>query len=250
MINALVRKLERFETFDNLERDAIDQLCAAAVLVRGDDLIGVGGVPGTIPVLLSGFAYRFKLLSDGRRQIHGLFVAGDLCRHLYGYLLPQSECAIRTLTPCLVAAVPCTTLLAVMDAYPRIARALWTNMVVDDALVREWVVSLGRRTAYERMAHLFCEVFLRLQAVGQTDGLTCELPLTQMDLGDLMGLSTVHVNRVLQQLRRDGIIALKGSQLSIRDIAVLARAADLDPAYLRLDGPFGATSIALRTTAA
>lgn len=235
MTNALLRKLERFETFGRVERDAVAHLCAGAIHHRSDEQIGQAGQPGVIPILLSGFAYRFKLLSDGRRQIHGLFLSGDLCRHIYGFLAVQGDHGIRTLTPSLVASVPVTTLLGVMDEHPRIARAMWANMVGDDALMREWVVSLGRRTAYERMAHLLCEVFLRLRAVGQADGESCELPLTQMDLGDLMGLSTVHVNRVLQQLRRDGLIALKGSQLTIRDVAVLSRAADLDPAYLGLD---------------
>ncbi|RYB04717.1 Crp/Fnr family transcriptional regulator [Lichenibacterium ramalinae] len=232
MMNALLRKLERFETLTRGERDAVEQLCAGAVHHRGDEQVGQAG---TIPILLHGFAYRFKLLSDGRRQIHGLFVSGDLCRHIYGHLAGQGECGVRTLTPSLVASVQVTTLLAVMEEHPRIAKALWANTVADDALLREWVVSLGRRTAYERMAHLFCEVFLRLRAVGQAEGESCDLPLTQMDLGDLMGLSTVHVNRVLQQLRRDGLIALKGSQLTIRDVGVLSRAADLDPSYLGLD---------------
>lgn len=232
MTNALLHKLARFERLNAGETAAIEQLCMVATHHRSDEQIGP---PGTIPILLSGFAYRSKLLSDGRRQIHGLYVAGDICQHIYGFLLPQGDHGIRTLTPSVVAAVPVTALLAIMDQYPRIARAIWTNAVAGDKMLREWVVSLGRRTAYERMAHLFCEVFLRLRAVGQVDGDTCDLPLTQMDLGDLMGLSTVHVNRVLQQLRRDGLIALKGSQLTIRDVALLSRAADLDAAYLSLD---------------
>lgn len=235
MTNAFVRKLERFAPLDRDDRDALDQLCAGAVHHRADEEIGRGGQPGTIPLVLSGFAYRFKLLSDGRRQMHGLFVPGDLCRHLYGHLSP-SDHMVRTLSPCVVAVVSPVVLQGVMEERPRIARALWASTVTDDAILREWVVSLGRRTAYERMAHLFCEVFLRLRAVGLVDGPSCELPLTQMDLGDLMGLSTVHVNRVLQQLRRDELIALKGSHLTVRDIAVLGRAADLDPAYLCLDG--------------
>lgn len=235
MTNAFVRKLERFAPLDRIERNALDRLCAGADHHRADDEIGRGGPAGAVPILLSGFAYRFRMLSDGRRQIHGLFVPGDLCRHLYGHLSP-SDHVVRTLSPSVVAVVSAAALQGVMDDHPRIARALWANAVTDDAILREWVVSLGRRTAYERMAHLFCEVFLRLRAVGLVDGQSCELPLTQMDLGDLLGLSTVHVNRVLQQLRRDELIALKGSHLTVRDIAVLGRAADLDPAYLCLDG--------------
>ena len=235
MTNAFVRKLERFGTLDRDERDALDQLCAGAFACRADEEISRCGQPGTIPLLLSGFAYRFRLLSDGRRQIHGLFLPGDLCRHVYGHLSPSDQ-MVRTLSPAVVATVSVAALQGVMEAHPRAARALWASTVTDDAILREWVVSLGRRTAYERMAHLFCEVFLRLRAVGLVDGQCCELPLTQMDLGDLLGLSTVHVNRVLQQLRRDELIALKGPHLTVRDIATLGRAADLDPAYLCLDG--------------
>ena len=236
-MNALARKLERFGPLDRGERDAIDLLCAGAVHHRADEEIGIGGQPGTIPVVLSGFAYRYKVLADGRRQLHGLFVAGDLCCHIYAFVAPRADDALRTLTPALVAAVPASTLLALMEERPRIARAMWANMVADDAVLREWIVSLGRRTAYERMAHLFCEMYLRLRAVGLADGHSCELPLTQMDLGDLMGLSTVHVNRVLRQLRRDDLIALNRSQLTIRDVAALGRAASLDPSYIQIDGP-------------
>ena len=235
MSNAFVRKLERFGPLDRHELGALDSLCAGATHHRSDEEISRCGPSAAIPLVLSGFAYRFKLLSDGRRQIHGLFVPGDLCRHLYGHLSP-SDHVVRTLSPAVVATVPATVLHGLMEEHPRIARALWANTVTDDAILREWVVSLGRRTAYERMAHLFCEVFLRLRAVGLADAQSCELPLTQMDLGDLMGLSTVHVNRVLQQLRRDELIALKGPHLTIRDVAMLGRAADLDPAYLCLDG--------------
>ena len=233
-MNALARKLERFEPLDRDDRDAIDLLCAGAVHHRADEEIGGVGQPGTIPVLLSGFGYGYKVLADGRRQVHGLFVAGDLCRHIYAFLAPQADNALRILTPALVAAVPAATLLALMEERPRIARAMWANLAADDAVLREWIVSLGRRTAYERMAHLFCEMYLRLRAVGLADGHSCELPLTQMDLGDLLGLSTVHVNRVLQQLRRDDLISLNRSQLTIRDVAALSRAASLDPSYLQV----------------
>ena len=237
MTNAFVRKLERFGPLDAQDRDALELLCAGAVHHRADEDITRGSEPGTIALLLTGFAYRSKLLSDGRRQINGLFVPGDLCGHISACLSPGLDHVVRSLSPSLVASISASTLDSLMEEKPRIARALWINTVTDDAILREWVVSLGRRTAYERMAHLFCEIFLRLRAVGLVDGLSCDLPLTQMDLGDLLGLSTVHVNRVLQQLRRDDLIVLKGAHLTVRDMAVLGRAADLDPGYLRLDEP-------------
>ena len=234
MTNAFVRKLERFGPLDAEEREVLEMLCAGAVHHRADEELSGEGPPGTISLVLSGFAYRSKLLSDGRRQIHGLFVPGDLCSHIYGSLCPGLDHVVRTLAPSLVASIPASTFQSLAQEQPRIARALWVNTVTDDAILREWVVSLGRRTAYERMAHLFCEIFLRLQAVGLVEGQSCDLPLTQTDLGDLLGLSTVHVNRVLQQLRRDELIVLKGSHLTVRDILVLGRAADLDPNYLHL----------------
>ncbi len=234
MTNALLRRLERFEALDRIDREAVEQLCTGMVHHRSDDQIGPAG---TVPILLVGFAYRFKMLSDGRRQIQSLFVSGDICRHIYGFLLEQGDEGLRTLTPSIVATVPAAALLEVMDQHPRVARAIWANSAADEVMLRERVVSLGRRTAYGRMAHLFCETFLRLRAVGQVSGQTCDLPLTQMDLGDLMGLSTVHVNRVLQQLRRDGLIAFKGSQLTIADLPALCRVADLNPWSLNLEAP-------------
>ena len=234
MTNAFVRKLERFGPLDPEDRETLELLCAGAVHHRADEELLRASQPGTIPLVLSGFAYRSKLLSDGRRQIHGLLVPGDLCSHIFGTLCPGLDAVVRTLAPSTVASIPASTLQSLIQEQPRIARALCVNTVVDDAILREGVVSLGRRTAYERMAHLFCEIFLRLQAVGLIEGQSCDLPLTQTDLGDLLGLSTVHVNRVLQQLRRDELIVLKGAHLTVRDVGVLGRAADLDPTYLLL----------------
>ncbi len=234
-MSALLRKLERFGPLDRDERAAIERLCDNVVHCRPDDEVGRGGPAGTVPVVLNGFAFRARLLSDGRRQIQRLFIPGDLCRHIDGFLLPQSDDTLQALTAATVAMIPGASLAGLLEGQPRIARAFRAQSVVADAIQDEWVTSLGRRTAYERMAHLFCETFLRLRGAGLSDHNHCELPLTQTDLGDIAGLSTVHVNRVLQQLRRDGLIMLRGSSLTIPDVAQLLKAADLDPSYLQIE---------------
>jgi CRP-like cAMP-binding protein len=119
--------------------------------------------------------------------------------------------------------------------YPRIAEALWWEMLVTAAIQREWTVSLGQRLATERLGHLFCELFLRLRAVGMTSETSCEFPITQADLGDAMGLSTVHINRTLKELRAAGLIRLRGRQLTIPDFPALQAASLFDPSYLHYE---------------
>ena len=132
-----------------------------------------------------------------------------------------------------MAFVPHETILGWMDRYPRIARALWRDTLVDGAIFREWIANVGARDALERLAHLLCEIFVRLQVVGlaQEDG--CELPLTQNELGDAIGVSLVHVNRVLQELRGRELISLKRGTLVIKDWDGLKEVGQFDPAYLQ-----------------
>jgi CRP-like cAMP-binding protein len=122
-----------------------------------------------------------------------------------------------------------------MAQHPRITQALWWSTLVDEATLREWVVNLGQRNAYERAAHLLCELFVRLRAVGLTNGNACELPITQSELGDTLGLTIVHTNRMLQDLRRDGLIELKGKYLTILDLSALKQVALFNPNYLHLE---------------
>jgi CRP-like cAMP-binding protein len=118
---------------------------------------------------------------------------------------------------------------------PRLGDMLWRDTLIDAAIFREWMVGMGRREAYGRIAHLLCEVMTKLKAVGLADGVTCELPITQAELGDALGLSTVHVNRVLQELRGNDLITLRGGTLTVLDWTGLRQAGEFDPAYLHLD---------------
>lgn len=231
----LIRKLENFAPLCGDDKRALDALMAREVRRYGahEDIIHDGDRPDRVHVVLDGFACRYKMLEDGRRQITAFFVPGDFC-DLHVFILRTMDHSIGALTPCTVSLVPREAVLGLLDR-PSLARALWWATLVDEAVLREWVVSVGRRDARERVGHVLCELHMRLRAVGLADGGACELPLTQVELADALGLSGVHVNRTLQELRAEGLIELRGKRLMILDAARLRRAARFDPNYLHLD---------------
>ncbi|MBQ0822860.1 helix-turn-helix domain-containing protein [Microvirga sp. HBU67558] len=235
MLNPLVRKLENFAWLSDDDRRALETATRQVRAYRPrEDVIHEGDQPESVKLLLDGWACRCKQLEDGRRQIMAFFVPGDLC-DVRVFILRQMDHSIMTLSPATVATIPRDTMLALMEQHPRITQALWWSTLVDEAVLREWVVNLGQRSADERLAHLLCELFIRLQAVGLTRGNTCELPVTQGELADTLGLTTVHVNRTLQELRRDGLVDLRGKTLTLRDLDGLQRLALFNPNYLHLE---------------
>jgi CRP-like cAMP-binding protein len=123
----------------------------------------------------------------------------------------------------------------ICERFPRITAAFWRETLIDAAIFREWVTNVGRRDAYSRMAHVLCEMLLRLRAVGLAEDNACDLPITQVEFADAIGVSTVHVNRVLQDMRADGLIETKGTQVSVPDWERLKHAGDFDPTYLHLE---------------
>jgi CRP-like cAMP-binding protein len=140
--------------------------------------------------------------------------------------------SICTLTLARVATIPTASVLALTELYPRVTRLLWRDTLIEAAVFREWMLSIGRRPAYERTAHLLCELISRLRAVGLADDHCCDLPITQSDLADALGLTAVHVNRMLQQLRDNGFIELHHRKLTVLDWPGLKQAAGFNPAYL------------------
>ncbi len=199
---------------------------------RDQDLVREGEHSPQCIVLLDGFACRYRSLSDGRRQIVSFHVPGDFL-DLQGFLLDRLDHGIGTLTPSRIGLIAHSSIQELLES-PAITRLLWRETVIDGAIHREWLVNVGRRTAYQRVAHVFCELVTRLQAAGLGDDGVCDLPLTQSELADATGLSTVHVNRVIQELRRDGLITLRGRVFRALDWAGLMRAAEVDPKYLKL----------------
>lgn len=236
MSTYLIRKLEHFTALSRDDKQALERAAGLNVrhLGRGEDIVHEGDQPRQVNLILDGWAYRYKTLEDGRRQIAAFLLPGDLC-DMRMFLLKQMDHSVGAVSPVTVAQIPRDTILNLIDLHPRVSRALWWTSLVDESIQREWTTNLGQRDAVERMAHLFCEVFVRLRTVGLTHGNSCDLPVTQSELGDATGLSTVHVNRTLQELRARALIALKGKTLTIPDLEALQGTALFNPAYLHLD---------------
>jgi CRP-like cAMP-binding protein len=142
--------------------------------------------------------------------------------------------SLGTLARSTLAFLPHDTVRDLIRRCPRIGDAFWRETLIDAAVFREWMLGLGRREAYGRMAHLLCELYVRLKAVGLANGHGYEMPLTQAELGDALGLSTVHVNRTLQDLRGEGLITLQGGSVAVLDWEGLRKAGEFDPTYLHL----------------
>lgn len=236
MDNALIRKLGRFTKLSREDKALLARITTERVrhVPARADIVVENEKPETMIFVLSGWASRYKVLEDGRRQIMAFFLPGDMC-DLNVFILRRMDHAIGALTPVTVAEITRETYEELMHAFPRVTRSLWWESLVAAAIQREWAMNLGQRDAAERMAHLFCELFLRLQAVGLTVGNACELPLTQAELGEATGLSSVHVNRTLQELRASKLITLRGKVLTIPDMDALQSAALFNPNYLHFD---------------
>jgi CRP-like cAMP-binding protein len=229
------RLMLRLAGFGPLSEDETRALEAAAGAVRlhraHEDLAREGEPTAHISLLLSGFAYGCRVLADGRRQIISYLIPGDLCDPRV-LLLPTAGHTVSTLTAANVALFGRDALLDLVVRHPRLGRALCWLALQEETIAREWLVNIGQRTALERLAHLLCEIFMRMQTVGLTDGSRCELPLTQVELADALALSTVHVNRTLQELRRQGLVSLSGGMLEIHDFGALQSVAMFAADYL------------------
>jgi CRP-like cAMP-binding protein len=185
-------------------------------------------------LLLDGLLARFKDLSGGARQITHVHVPGDFA-DLHGYTLKYLDHNLMTLTPCRIALAPHAKLDDLTDRFPHLTRTFWFSTNLDAAIHREWEVSLGRRKAIERAAHLFCELYARLAVVGLAADNRFRLPITQTQFAECLGLTGVHVNRVLRELRENKLADFRNGVVRIHDPLRLASLAEFDPLYLYLD---------------
>jgi CRP-like cAMP-binding protein len=220
----LIRKLESIAVLSDEERQAI--LCLplrVSTLGADQDIVREGDRASECCVIIDGFACRYKLLHDGRRQIMSFHISGDI-PDLQSLHLNVMDHSLGTLTPSTVGSVPHESVRELIKQCPVIGDLFWRDTMIDSAVFREWMVGMGRRSAYARIAHLLCEILIRLKAVGLESDHACELPVTQNELGDALGLSTVHVNRTLQELRGDGLITLRGTLLKIENWEGLKKA--------------------------
>jgi CRP-like cAMP-binding protein len=234
MTSAFTQKLARGIGLSAPDCAVLEEIIPAAFTTeRGDHLIREGDIPKAIFLLREGWAARYKMLPDGRRQILAFLIPGDIC-DLHVFLRKKMDHGVVVLSPGSAVAIAPETMKRVIDAYPTIARALSWTTLVDQAVLREWLTSVAQRDALAKTAHLFCEIWLRLRAVGLVEERRFALPMTQVDLGDALGLTSVHVNRQLQRMRTEGLIKLERQELTISDPTQLAALCGFDPNYLHM----------------
>jgi CRP-like cAMP-binding protein len=235
MDGPLIRKLEQFTKLSTDDKHALEGLTRDRVrkISPRDNIIHEGDKPENIYLIVTGWACRYKTLEDGRRQLIAFLLPGDLC-DLNIFVLREMDHSICAMSALNYTEIDPDALAALTLTHPRVTRSLWWEALMTAAIQREWSVNLGQRTAAERIGHLFCELFFRLRAVGLTTDSSYELPVTQADLADASGLSAVHVNRTLQELRAANLIVLRGKTLTIPDLEALKTIALFNPNYLHL----------------
>jgi CRP-like cAMP-binding protein len=235
----LIRKLRSINPLSEEEKQRIAELPLSIQEIGPDqDIVREGDRPSECCLLIDGFTCRYKLTEEGKRQIFSFHTPGDI-PDLQSLHLKVMDHNLKTLTPCKVAFVAHECITELTRRCPRVGDVLWRDTLIDAAIFREWMIGIGRRSAYTRIAHLLCEMFVRLRAVGLTNGYECEFPITQNEIGDALGLSTVHVNRSLQELRGDGLMDLRRGTLTIFDWEAFKKAGEFDPIYLHLDRAAG-----------
>jgi CRP-like cAMP-binding protein len=233
----LVTKLQRSLDLDAAERFAVSAVPVHEIEVRADqDIVHEGDRPVRCFLILEEVTCVSQSVEGGRRQIDSFHIPGDM-PDLHGLHLDVMDCAMWAVTDCRLAFMEHPAIRRLCEAQPRIAAALWRLTVVDAAIYRQWVTNLGQRPAINRLAHLFCEMMLRMDAIDRAKDGSCALPITQADLSDASGLSFVHVNRTLKDLREMRLVTFAKGQLTIHDWDGLVLLADFRPDYLHLKPP-------------
>jgi CRP-like cAMP-binding protein len=231
----LLRKLESIATLSDAERWAVERLpVRISVLEARQDIVRDGDKPSHCCLVVDGWVCRYKLLSQGKRQIVSFHIAGDT-PDLQSLHLHTMDHSLATVTNATLAFIPHEIMRDLTVQHPNLAALLWRDTLIDAAIFREWLASIGRRSAFGHLAHLFCEMYLKQQAVGLAEGYRCPMPVKQVDLADALGLTSVHVNRVLKDMRAQNLVTLRGRTLVIEAWDELLRAAEFDPTYLHLE---------------
>ena len=232
MTNRFIEKLREFVEFSNRDIGALEAVTSRPQAYGPRvDLIREGDQPGPVFVVLDGWAFRYKVLPNGSRQIMAFLMPGDACDLNIGMLAAMDH-SIQTVTAAQVAKIDGRAMDELMTAHPAIARAMYVAQLVDEGTLRAWIVSLGRRSSAERAAHLLLELYVRGVRTGMASQDEIELPLSQVVLADALGMTPVHINRVLQDLRRSGAVELRRGVLRIRDPVALTRFSGFDDNYL------------------
>jgi len=230
----LARKLRFGARLGRPDVERLERMSLSSRSVRANtDLIREADPPYHVHVVQSGVACRYKLRPDGSRAIVALLLPGDFC-DLHVSILGRMDHSIAALLDSEVTYVPEGEMLEMLETHPAIARACWWSTLVDEAILREWLVNVGRRPSEKQLGHLFCELYTRLHAVGLATDARFRMPFTHVVLGDLLGLSSVHIQRVLRSLRQNGLITLQDHWVGFPDFAAMAGFSEFDPGYLHM----------------
>ncbi|MBX4894396.1 Crp/Fnr family transcriptional regulator [Rhizobium bangladeshense] len=234
MIEALLLNLGSRDVLSGEEENLLRSILVKdRHFAAGEDLVPEGSRPPYSTLLLDGFAARYKVMADGSRQITALHVAGDFV-DLHAFPVKKMDHGIVALSPCHVVLADHADLRAITERMPHLTRLLWLDTLVDGAIHREWIVAMGRRSKRAQIAHLVCELFMRLQVVRRTRGESFQFPLTQIEMADVLGISVVHLNKTLQALRREGVFTWENRTITIVDWERLQEIAEFDPVYLSI----------------
>lgn len=233
-IDLLIRRLQQRDRLSADEIETLQSLPVARTSYARREYIVHAGVPQTRSrIVIDGWVARSNTFVDGRRQITQLHVPGDFF-DLHSFLVKALDHDVIALTPCTIAEVDHALLRRVSETQPHLARLLWMLTLIDAATYREWLLLAGSADAYRHVAFILCELYVRLESVGLASRHEMDFPLTQEELGDVCGITAIHVNRVLQELRRDGLIVTASRHLRFPDWRRMTAAAQFDPSYLSL----------------
>jgi CRP-like cAMP-binding protein len=234
MIEYLIRKIElRDHLSDEEKRILTAAIGPARDVGPNQDIIREGDRPTESTLVLEGYTLRQQVLNEGARQITAIHIPGDFV-DLHSFLIKTMDHSVTTLTPCKVAGVPHAKLRQLCEQHPHLARLLWLLTLIDAAIHRRWLTAMGRQSALAHTAHLLCEMYMRQKEILHLTDATFRMPLTQAKLADALGLSAVHTNRIVRDLREGGFVDWQGDRVAVRDWEGLIELAEFDPTYLSM----------------
>lgn len=235
VMNSLILNLGSRDVISQHEREVLRSIIVRErEFITGEDIVGQGSRPTFSTLLLDGFAARYKMLENGNRQITALHIAGDFV-DLHAFGLKTMDHGILALTPCHVAFADHSDLKRLTETEPHLTRMLWLSTLIDGAIHREWIVAMGRKSKISHLAHIVCELFLRLKVVQKAGEDSFHFPLSQAELADVMGVSLVHLNKTLQKLRREKVLTWINRTITIVDWTRMQELAEFDRTYLNLE---------------
>ncbi len=235
LLKNFIKKLENFQSFSKEEVSALEgYVTPIRTLKKSENLIQEVDKPYEVNILLEGWATRYKVSAEGKFQALAFLVPGDAC-DVHITLIKQMDHSICAVVPSTFTSIPKHNIEKIYEHHPRIARALFWSMLVDESTLREWVFNIAGRRADQRMAHLFCELLVRSWAAGLTSDHSFYLPLTQQQIGEAMGITPVHTSRVVSKLRAEELIFWESKRMKILDWERMKAFSGFDATYLHLD---------------